>query len=75
MHRLPVISGNEAVKAFKKAGWIQARREGSHVILFKAGIPVVLSIPDHREVKRGTLRSLIRKASLSVDEFASLLKD
>ena len=75
MPRLPAISGKEAVDAFEEAGWQVARREGSHVILTKAGVPAILSVPDHREVRRGTLRSLIRKAGLSVCEFVSLLKD
>ncbi len=74
MPQLPIISGWEAVRAFDKAGWKISRREGSHIILVKVGIPVTLSIPDHREVKRGTLRSLIRKAGLSVDEFMLLIR-
>jgi predicted RNA binding protein YcfA (HicA-like mRNA interferase family) len=75
MPRLPVISGRKAVEAFEKAGWQVARREGSHIILTKAGIPAVLSIPDHREVRRGTLRSLVRKAGLSVEKLIALLRD
>jgi len=75
MPRLPVISGREAVRAFERAGWKVSRREGSHIILTKAGTPVTLSVPDHREVRRGTLRSLIRKAGLTAEEFMSLLRD
>ena len=75
MPRLPAISGKKAVDAFEKAGWQVTRREGSHIILTKAGMPTVLSIPDHREVRRGTLRSLIRKAGLSVEEFITLVRD
>ena len=74
MPQLPIISGWEAVRAFDKAGWKISRREGSHIILVKVGVPVTLSIPAHREVKRGTLRSLIRKAGLSVDEFMLLIR-
>ena len=74
MPRLPIISGWAAVRAFDRAGWKVSRREGSHIILVKVGVPVTLSIPEHREVKRGTLRSLIRKAGLSVDEFILLLR-
>jgi len=74
MPRLPAISGKEAVDAFEQVGWQVARR-GSHIILTKAGVPAVLSIPDHREVRRGTLRSLIRKAELSVGEFMALMRD
>ena len=75
MPRLPAISGKKAVDAFGEAGWQVSRREGSHVILTKAGVPAILSVPDHREIRRGTLRSLIRKAGLSVEEFIALMRD
>ncbi len=75
MPRLPAISGKKAVDAFKEAGWQVARREGSHTILTKVGVTNILSVPDHREVRRGTLRSLIRKAGLSVEEFIALMRD
>lgn len=75
MPRLPVVSGKEAVRAFNKVGWQISRQEGSHIILSKSGTPVILSVPGHREVRRGTLRSLIRQAGLTVEEFKSLLKD
>jgi hypothetical protein len=39
----------------------------------KPGFPATLSIPDHRQIKPGTLRSQIRKAGLSVDQFVALL--
>jgi predicted RNA binding protein YcfA (HicA-like mRNA interferase family) len=74
MPRLPLISGREAVRAFERAGWNVSRREASHIILTKEGIPVTLSIPDHREVRRGTLRGLIRNAGMSVEEFSLLLR-
>jgi predicted RNA binding protein YcfA (HicA-like mRNA interferase family) len=47
---------------------------GSHVTLFKPHHPVVLTVPLHRELGRGLLRDLIRKAGLTVDEFTQLLK-
>ena len=71
--RLPVISGREAVRAFERDGWSLVRQTGSHMILTKSGIPVVLSIPDHRELKRGTLRGLVRKSGLSLQEFIELV--
>ena len=73
MPPLPVISGKEAVRAFLKAGWLKSRRESSHVVLIKPGMPVNLSIPDHGELDRGLLRKQIRRAGLSVDEFLALL--
>ena len=73
MPPLPVISGREAVNAFERDGWSQVRQSGSHIILSKDGVAVNLSVPDHRTLRRGTLRGLIRKSGLSVEDFAELL--
>ncbi|MEW8958894.1 MAG: type II toxin-antitoxin system HicA family toxin [Moorella sp. (in: firmicutes)] len=73
MTRLPVCSGEEAIKAFEKAGWRVARQKGSHVSMIKSGTPVILTVPLHSELDRGLLRALIRKAGLTVEEFTSLL--
>jgi predicted RNA binding protein YcfA (HicA-like mRNA interferase family) len=73
MPRLPVVSGLDAVKAFVHAGWKVHHQRGSHVYLTKEGSPVHLSIPQHRELKPGLLRGLIRDAGLSVDKFVELL--
>jgi predicted RNA binding protein YcfA (HicA-like mRNA interferase family) len=75
MPRLPVCSGEEAIRAFEKAGWQVDRRRGSHVSMFKDGVPVVLTIPLHKELDRGLLRSQIRKSGLTVRQFIQLLKD
>jgi predicted RNA binding protein YcfA (HicA-like mRNA interferase family) len=73
MHKLPVISGAEAVKAFERAGWRQDRQRGSHVVLLKQDHAASLSVPQHKELAPGTLRSLIRAAEMTVDEFVDLL--
>jgi predicted RNA binding protein YcfA (HicA-like mRNA interferase family) len=49
-------------------GWEIARQRGSHIILVKPGHPVTLSVPAHREVARGTLRSLLRRAGVTPEE-------
>jgi predicted RNA binding protein YcfA (HicA-like mRNA interferase family) len=69
MPTLPVVSGRKAVRAFEKLGWQIARQRGSHIIMVKPGEMTTLSIPDHKEVAKGTLRSLIRSAGITVDEF------
>ena len=69
MPQLPVMSGRELVRALEKHGWGIARQRGSHIIMVKAGRNVTLSIPDHKEVARGALRSLIRSAGLTIEEF------
>jgi len=73
MPRLPVISGAQAVRVFERAGWRQDRQRGSHVILLKPGNVASLSVPQHRELAPGTLRSLIRAAGMTVDDFVALL--
>jgi predicted RNA binding protein YcfA (HicA-like mRNA interferase family) len=71
--KLPKISGKDAVKAFQKAGWEVSRQRGSHIIMTKAGSIYTLSVPDKSILAPGLLRSLINKASLTVDEFMDLL--
>lgn len=75
MSSLPVLSGEEVVAIFVKLGWDVARRgKGSHIILIRIGSVATLSVPDHREVKRGTLRTLIRRAGLTVEDFVAALR-
>ncbi len=66
---LPSLSGREVVRVFGTFGWEAVRQSGSHIIMTKAGEAATLSVPDHREVAKGTLRSLIRPANLTVDQF------
>jgi predicted RNA binding protein YcfA (HicA-like mRNA interferase family) len=73
MGALPVVSGARAVRAFERAGWLQDRQRGSHVILIKAGHPASLSVPQHRELAPGTLRVLLRAAGMTVADFTALL--
>ena len=73
MPKLPVISGAEAVCAFERAGWRQDRQRGSHWVMLKDGQMASLSVPQHRELAPGTLRSLIRASGMSVEEFRNLL--
>ncbi|BAU14711.1 YcfA family protein [Leptolyngbya sp. NIES-3755] len=68
---LPVMSGREVVRVFESLGWEAVRQTGSHIIMTKDEEMVTLSIPDHREVAKGTLRSLIRTAGLTVEEFVA----
>ena len=71
---LPVLSGKEVVRIFESLGWEISRQRGTHIIMTKPGEIVTLSIPSHKEVARGTLRSLIRSANLTVEEFIKVIK-
>jgi len=71
--KLPNLSGREVVCVFGKSGWTFTRQSSSHVILTKPGEFVTLSVPDHKEVAKGTLGALIRAANLTVDEFVEAI--
>jgi predicted RNA binding protein YcfA (HicA-like mRNA interferase family) len=71
--KLANISGKEAAKAFAKAGWQTMGQVGSHLVMTKSGCRANLSIPQHKELSTGTLRSLIRSSEMSVDDFLELL--
>lgn len=73
MAKLPSVDYVDALKAFQSFGWSVARQSGSHVILTKVGEMASLSVPAHDPVAKGTLRSLIRAAGLTVDEFVNAL--
>jgi predicted RNA binding protein YcfA (HicA-like mRNA interferase family) len=73
MPPVPVLKPREVVKTFEKLGWQVARQRGSHIILTKEGHIATLSVPNHPEVARGTLRSLIARAGLAVDDFLKAL--
>jgi predicted RNA binding protein YcfA (HicA-like mRNA interferase family) len=72
MPKLPVLSGRAVVAALERLGFVQMRQRGSHVILQRDGVGVV--VPLHRELKTGTLAGIIRQAGLSQDEFLGAVR-
>lgn len=74
MSVLPRISGREVVKALTRIGYEEDRQRGSHIILRQSSYPHRrITVPDHKEIAKGTLRAIIREAGLTVDEFKALL--
>jgi len=74
MTAVPVLRPRDVVKAFEKLGWAVARQKGSHIILTREGHVATLSVPNHREVARGTLRTLIARAGVTLEEFVKALE-
>ena len=70
--RLPVVSAKEVIKALSKIGYYVRDQKGSHVHL-RHSYRKPLTIPDHQEIARGTLRAIIKEAGLTVEEFLELL--
>ena len=75
MPGLPTLGSREVVRAFTRLGWEVARQRGSHIVLTKEGHMATLSVPDHKTVARGTLRTLIRAADLTVDQFLEAVNE
>lgn len=73
MSKLPVISGADCVRALRKIGFEVYRQRGSHIVLVRKSPPSQTTIPNHKELDRGTLRAIIRQAGLTVEEFIALL--
>lgn len=74
MPPVPLLRPREVVKTFEKLGWEVARQRASHIILTKEGHIATLSVPNHPEVARGTLRSLITRAGINLEEFLKALE-
>ncbi len=74
MARLPLMSGDEFVRILRHAGFAWDHTEGSHMILLHPNGRRV-SVPRHRELGRGLLRSIIRDANLTREEFVRLSRD
>ncbi len=71
MPKLPIVSGSEAVKALQRLGFTVVRQKGSHVILQQDRCGCV--VPNHREIKTGTLAGILKQAGVSVEEFITAL--
>jgi predicted RNA binding protein YcfA (HicA-like mRNA interferase family) len=69
---LPVVSAKQTIRALAKVGFEEVSRKGSHVKLRNESGRTVI-VPDHRELARGTLASILRQAGIAVDEFLDLL--
>lgn len=74
--KLPVITGKEVVRALQRAGFSIDRVVGSHHVMVHPGDSrrtVSVPVYGNRELKRGTLRSIIRQSGFGIEEFRKLL--
>jgi len=70
--KLPLLSGREIVHALKKIGYYVRKQKGSHIRLYHSSrLPV--TVPDHKEVDRRTLKSILQTVNISPEEFKNLL--
>lgn len=74
--KLPVLSGNEIVKILCKAGFAVVKQRGSHIKMKKigGGKNLIVTVPNHSEVKRGILLNILKQAEFSREEFLEYVK-
>ncbi|MBN1659394.1 MAG: type II toxin-antitoxin system HicA family toxin [Anaerolineae bacterium] len=73
--KLPVVSGHQLVRVLESIGYEIVRQRGSHIRLRDESDPEhrPVTVPDHRTLKPGLLRQILRDANLTVDELVELL--
>lgn len=69
---LPHISGSQAIRALEKLGFTVARQKGSHIVMRRGSSGCV--VPNHKEIKVGTLSGILKQVGVSHEEFMSALK-
>ena len=71
MGKLRVFSGQEVCQILRQHGFQEIRRKGSHIIMQKQipGSTITVPVPDHKELKTGTLMSIIRQSGIQRSEF------
>jgi len=69
MPPVPLLPPSDVIKIFQRLGWQMVRQKECHIIVTRQGHIATLSIPNHAEVARGTRRSLIAKAGLTIEQF------
>ncbi|MGH8313504.1 MAG: type II toxin-antitoxin system HicA family toxin [Gammaproteobacteria bacterium] len=72
MPSLPHVSGAEVVRVLEQLGFVVARQRGSHIVLRRGTRGCV--VPNHREIKIGTLSGILKQAGLTADEFIRALQ-
>jgi len=71
MPKLPVVSGADVIRALERLGFVVTRQRGSHVMVRRGSSGCV--VPNHRELKTGTLAGILRQAGVSAEEFIEAL--
>ena len=74
MPKLPVLSANKVIKALKHAGFRVVRQSGSHIHLWNDESKTLVTVPNHNELAKGTLNSIIKQSKIDRNEFLTLIK-
>jgi len=69
--RLKLLSGQEICEILSGHGFKIVRQRGSHIVMQKKSgtSTITVPVPNHKEIKFGTLKSIIRQSKLPSSEF------
>ena len=73
MPKIPIVSSIQVIKILVKFGYETDHQTGSHIILRHRETHKRLTVPNHREIARGTLKAILEEAGLTIAEFTDLL--
>jgi len=67
------FSGRQLVKALRRSGFVIDHQKGSHIFLHNLERNISVVVPNHKEIKKGTLNNIIKKAGLTVEDLKKLV--
>ncbi len=67
------FSGKQIIKALKRMGFTIDHQRGSHVFLHHLGKNLSVVVPKHKELRKGTLNSILKKAGLTIEKLKRLI--
>jgi len=68
-----IFSGREVVKALRRLGFVVDHQRGSHVFLHNLEKNISVVVPSHKELKKGTLNSILKKAGITINDLKELV--
>jgi len=67
------FSGEQVIKALRRIGFVVDRQRGSHLFLHNIERNISVVVPLHKELRKGTLNNIIKRAGVTVDELKELV--
>ena len=68
-----MFSGKEVVKALRRTGFVVDHQRGSHIFMYNLEKNISVIVPLHKEIEKGTLNNIIKKAGITLDELRDLI--
>ena len=67
------FSGRQVVKALRRIGFVVDHQRGSHIFMHNLEKNISVIVPLHKELKKGTLHSILKKVNLTIEELKELI--